>query len=610
VGVDIFFVISGFVITASLAREWERTGTLNLPAFYVRRVKRLLPGLATVLGFVAVAGVLLTPVAATHMTAVTGVAAGIFGANMYLGSLPNGYFDASSSLDPLLHTWSLAVEEQFYLAFPLLLLVVWRKRLRIRPVVAIAAVLVVSFALALAWQHLDPPLAFYGSPARAWEFAAGALAALLIPVWRRLPSLICSALALTGIIAIFAAVAFGPVGSSLTLRLGLPVAGTCLLMIAGHCRNPISGILSLGPLSWVGDLSYSWYLWHWPMIVFAAALWPLAGFATWIAAVASLVPAWLAYRFIENPIRFKWSPTPRRVLVLAAACIAVPVGLSIATLEVRLPTAYGAKVATADHIDRRRGCDGTAPLGLKPSACTWPIQHARGTVVLIGDSNAGHFSEPVIAADRALRLNTFVATQGACDFSDHFTLSDSGCVKFDRGSLNWLRQHPPNLVIIGARTDLYITGRFVIPGISPQVDQVDRARVYERRLHSTLLELSRSRIPVLVVHPIPYMPAANPGACASLLLYLNHGCGRTSMTSRKSVDAWLSLALAAEQKAIASVPRTSLLNLEDEICNTTTCSTNHNGVPMYRDQYHLSIPGALSLTPILRRAIETHIRRP
>jgi len=125
-GVDVFFAISGFVITAMLVAELEPSGRLDLPRFYVRRARRLLPALALMLTFVLLAGALISPLATQHMTALTGVAASVFAANGYLLNLGTGYFDVGTDLNPLLHTWTLAVEEQFYIVFPALLLVSWQ----------------------------------------------------------------------------------------------------------------------------------------------------------------------------------------------------------------------------------------------------------------------------------------------------------------------------------------------------------------------------------------------------------------------------------------------------------------------------------------------------
>jgi peptidoglycan/LPS O-acetylase OafA/YrhL len=196
-GVDVFFVISGFVITGLLARELEAEGRIAFSRFYTRRVRRLLPALAVMLLFVAAAGDLLAPAGAVRITGFTGVFASLFSANGYLYTLPSDYYSISDQLNPLLHTWTLAVEEQFYLVFPLLLVVGWRvgaryghRSGRLVASAGIAALTFTSFVLAEAWSHgwgidvLRSPasFAFYASPARAWEFGLGSIIALSAPL--------------------------------------------------------------------------------------------------------------------------------------------------------------------------------------------------------------------------------------------------------------------------------------------------------------------------------------------------------------------------------------------------------------------------------------------
>ena len=635
-GVDVFFAISGFVITAMLVAELETSGRIDFPRFYVRRARRLLPALALMLSVVLLLGALVSPAVTQHMTALTGIAASVFAANVYLLSLGTGYFDASTTLNPLLHTWTLAVEEQFYLVFPALLLLGWlfgRRRpgleVRVAAGVVLGAVslgsLIHYLELSAGWSTaaVGSPerFAFYGSPTRAWEFGAGALIALGLPWAARLPAVGARLLGATGIVAIGAAALFGrELWGFSSAAVLLAVLGTCALIAAGTARpGAASRALSLPPMVRIGDLSYSWYLWHWPLIVFAKALWPGLGLAAPAAATLSFIPAWLSFRFVENPIRLGQRVPGKAFAAFAAACILVPTAAAFGLLGVKNALAEHRTMASwvrsrELHADVLRGCDSPVPLAERQGgACVWNVPQARGRIVLVGDSSAGQFTEPVVQAARKANFNLTVATYSSCPFVDVRVLRASAfkaeriCRDFDSGTLAALVRRRPNLVITAARSDQYIEDSSVHlrDGTGALIARPDeKARLWEQGLEKTLDRLARAGVPVLVVHPVPAFPKT-PDECTTFAI-LTDGCG--SSVTRESVDARLSRARQAEKTAVAAIPGAFAIGFEDRVCARDRCSTSRDGTILARDGEHLSVDGALLLTNDFYRAILARAR--
>ncbi len=638
-GVDVFFVISGFVITGTLLAELSTTGRVSFSRFYVRRIKRLLPALALMLVFVVLVGALADPIGAQHQAAMTGVFASFFSANGYLYHLGTGYFDVSTTLNPLLHTWTLAVEEQFYVVFPALLALGWwlgsrrlaRRRSRVVASVVIGLACVASFVLsfalssgyATASQTSATRLAFYASPTRAWEFGVGALLVLATPLFSRLSSWGTFLVGAGGAVAIaVAAFSVHEAGFRETSAL-IPVGGACLLIAAGiESQVGVSRLLSLGPLVWIGDLSYSLYLWHWPLIVFAKALLPDQPRVALIAAALSLLPAWLSYHYVENPIRYharlgsRSRVAGRTAVVLASVCILLPVGANAGLLKVQDRLSKTSSLtdwqrSQASHADVARGCDSPTPLGERRGrACTWRVSSPRGKIVLVGDSYAGQFAEPVTRAGNRAGFDVTVVTASSCPFVNvrrPSSLVDySSCLRFGSGTLETLVRLRPSLVVMATSTAHYLQDSGIALGAvgSPAItyDSRKKARLWQSALESTLLSLNRAGVPVLLVHPIPALPY-DLNECA-VVRVLAGGC--EDKISQRDANARLRLALRAENAAIAAASSTWGLNLESEICPGRSCSSKRDDTFQYRSADHLSVAGALKLTGIFDRAIVAH----
>ncbi|KAA9089668.1 acyltransferase family protein [Microbacterium radiodurans] len=317
VGVDVFFVISGFLITGGLLRDLAAHGRIRLGAFAMRRVRRILPAALTVIAATAGVAALVFGSARTAQTLQDAAWSTVFAANWRFADLGTDYFHAGDAVSPLQHFWSLAVEEQFYIVWPVALLLLVgllpraaRRGRAGRVLVGAAAAVVVaaSFVWALAQTADSPTVAYFSTVTRAWELGVGALLAAALPLLRRIPPVIGGASAWLGVAGIVAAFAvIDPEASAFPAPwAALPVAATALVIAGGAAGDPRHR--HLFPLTnpvavFVGDISFSLYLWHFPVIVFAAALLPGGAVATGLVLGVTAVLAIASYAAIEQPLR-------------------------------------------------------------------------------------------------------------------------------------------------------------------------------------------------------------------------------------------------------------------------------------------------------------------
>ncbi len=340
-GVDVFFVISGFLITGLLVREVERSGRISLLRFYARRAKRLLPAASLVL---VVTGVLSWAFVPTVRWAEIGgdlVASAAYVVNWRLAGRSVDYLAEDSVASPVQHYWSLAVEEQFYIVWPLLIVLgarlVHRYRLRTRPVLGSLLVLVV---LASLWWSVvatgaRPETAYFVTTTRLWELGIGGLVALTAAFWQRLAPSPATALAWAGMLMlVLSATLLGPQTAWPGYAALLPTVGTAAVIaggFAGRARGPVR-FLGSAPMLDVGATSYSLYLWHWPLLVVAAAAWGELSLWQGIAVVVlSYLPARLSYALVEHPVRSApvLSRLPSLALTVGAACTVLGLGTGL-----------------------------------------------------------------------------------------------------------------------------------------------------------------------------------------------------------------------------------------------------------------------------------------
>lgn len=300
VGVDVFFVISGYLITSIIVHEL-RAGKFSFATFYERRARRILPALFFVLACCIPFAWMWMTAAELRTFANTLVAVLLFASNIRLWQ-QTGYFDASAETNPLLHTWSLAVEEQFYIVFPVLLLIVWRFGLR-ATVATIVVVALASFALCEYASVAYPSFNFFWPFTRAWELMAGSLCAFAVLQRHALRDNVLSGLGLALIVAsIFV---FTPATRFPSVYAVAPVLGSCLIILFAVDGTLAARVLSLRPIVFIGLVSYSAYLWHQPLFAFARlrALGEPDHWVMMALAIAAFPLAFLSWRFAETPFR-------------------------------------------------------------------------------------------------------------------------------------------------------------------------------------------------------------------------------------------------------------------------------------------------------------------
>ena len=371
IGVDVFFVISGFLITGLLWREVAATNTVRLGRFYGARARRLLPAAATVAIATAIAAAIVLPPLQARSVFVDGIASVLYVGNYRFATQGTDYLASDVPPSPFQHYWSLGVEEQFYLVWPVLIIgTAWLLRrarlhgrkdaaLRAKPfVVVLALVAAASLALAVQWTHTSPPWAFFSLPTRAWELAAGGLVALSIRQWHRLPPRSAAIVGWGGLALILLTCTQLDLGTPYpgTAAL-LPVLGT-VLVIGGGCVTGALGVghvLCLPTMRAIGRISYSWYLWHWPvLLLMPPLLGEPAGLLSGLAATAvSAGLALITMHLVENPGRFTAAlrRSAKASLTLAGAASAVAACACLLLLTVTpAPVGHGTAAPAASIV--------------------------------------------------------------------------------------------------------------------------------------------------------------------------------------------------------------------------------------------------------------------
>jgi peptidoglycan/LPS O-acetylase OafA/YrhL len=479
VGVDVFFAISGYLISGIILGALRR-GRFSLANFYARRIRRIFPALTVVLAAVLAAGWFVLYAEDYARLGRHAAAGAAFLANFELWN-ETSYFDVAAGLKPLLHLWSLGIEEQFYLVWPLLLIVAsrWRRG----PLAATIVIGLASFAVAIWTVQTDRTAAFYAPWTRFWELLCGAtLACVTADVAvavspeiqpRKQVAWLRQAIAIAGLLMIAAAVTLLNASSLFPGYWALlPVIGTCLLIAAGSDAWINRAILSLRPLVWIGLISYPLYLWHWPLLSFATLVSGRMPSAATRAALlaASAVLSWITYLVIERPVRFA---LPGRVAVPALAVVMAVLyagGITVNARDGVVDRALNRSDAAhlVDYYDRmqyhslgasyRFECDFNDRATKKVRAALAPSCIARGrahTVMLWGDSFAQALSQGLRENLPAGTSLAQVATSSCRAQVEDFETSveDNRCEIADRYAMRVITDLKPDVVILAQNAE-------------------------------------------------------------------------------------------------------------------------------------------------------------
>lgn len=608
IGVDVFFVLSGFLITGKLVQEASATGRIHLLPFYVRRLRRLLPALLLMLLVVGLASTwLLSPSeqAAQFFTAQT---AALWLSNFYfaLGNLD--YFAADSGSNLYLHTWSLGVEEQFYLLWPALVLwLLTRNGVRglARLKLGLLAALVVSLLACITLTRTEPLLAFYMMPLRAWQFAAGGLVWLMFANEpRRAPFVnrIAPVLGMVGLALILGCGAWLDAQHAYPGAWAiLPTLGAGLVVLAGSQpagQGFAYRLLSLPPMQWLGRLSYSWYLWHWPVLLLGAALTgsQTPAYRTLLVAV-SLALAAVSHALVEAPLRRweRWLAFPRAAILASVAGMAA-IGLlgnywtqqAERALQSPRLQRYAAGRADAPTI-YRMGCDDWYR-SAEVRICAFGKADAKQTAVLIGDSHVGQWFPAIQKALDDGKWRLLVITKSSCPMVDEpFFYTRIGreyteCSQWRMAAIERIRDMRPDVVIFGSAD----------AGFTQEQWTEGTTRV--------LAQLSPVSKRVFLLVDTPILPFNGPDylmrhARRPDWLRQAGACSAPAASARASdIQNWL-------RTAIAPFPNVRLLDLNAHICPNGVCGAELDGQVTYRDNQHLSRSFAESLAPEMEKAL-------
>ncbi|RUQ99090.1 acyltransferase family protein [Labedella endophytica] len=628
VGVDVFFVISGFLISGHLVGSLRRTGRIDFMRFYAARARRILPAsLVTIAATAVAAFIVVSPLRIVEILQ-DAVASALYVPNIVFAIRQTDYL-AGTAPSPFQHFWSLGVEEQFYLVWPVLLLaafLVGRRSVR-SILLVIGLVTVASFVASVALTPEAPSLAFFSPMTRAWEFGVGALVAGAAPLLAGLPGRVAVVLGWVGLgMVLTAAATYTAAVDYPGVAALLPVAGTALVIAAGSGttgsegvpRGSVTGLLSLRPFLFVGAISYSLYLVHWPILVLAHEHLgldePLPAVVSVVLAAASVPIAWLLFRLVETPLRSGRSTGRRVVVVSSAVTLALVAGLlGGSAAATHLPLTSAREVPPTAAAELPVGTD-VVPTNIAPAlrsatadtgavytdgcqqnlsgtevvSCSFGSVESPRTIALFGDSHAGRWFPALEQAATALdyRLDTY--TKSGCrteETAEAWASSkNASCAEWREAAVQELLADPPDVIVLANHLG-------PTPGRDPAIqrdDWVDGLSALYDRLPESSLVVTIADSPEFETSPV---------------LCLSSNLDDADRCSVPREDA-LNPAIRDAQRLVAAEHGGAVIDLTDFFCNVTTCPAVIGATLVYSDEHHVTATYSRSLADVLTARLE------
>lgn len=609
VGVDVFFVLSGYLITGVLLREIDRTGRLQFPNFYARRFRRLLPALLVMLVCTCLFAAIVLAPGEQGGQATAAATAALWLSNLHFAFANLDYFGPGAANNLFLHTWSLGVEEQFYLIWPALM--IWAlaasrsNGLRLgRLKIAMFAIVGTSLVGCVVLTRTAPQMAFYLMPLRAWQFAVGALVWLFFDSAQSLGESnkvqpkSTTIERWTGWIGLGVIVASGLWFDANMAYPGwralLPTAGAAAIIVAGirKADGGVSRMLSWRPLQAVGRISYSWYLWHWPVLLLGGSL-ITADSAIYRAGLVafSLLLALLSYRWIESPIRHqqRWIARPGVALLAALALMVTANVLSIVWFNA---TAAWASNGTQQRYARAHadgpiiydmGCDDWFHSD-KVRACTFGPSEAKHTAVLMGDSIGAQWFPAIATIFHRPDWRLLVLTKSSCPMVDK-PLYDARigreyveCSSWRKAALKQIASMQPDILFLGSTPTRSFNHEQWVEGTT-----------------RVLSIVSRSVGHIYILRGTPTLPFDGPDCLSAQSwlpwLHSKRNVCHAPAYSKQNDDVyhWLVQASSAFQNV-------KVLDLNAAVCPESECDAERDGKIVFRDSQHLTATFAESLS--------------